>query len=77
VPFFLAVGRHGAASPAPAVAVELRRLQAALAGELRRLDAACWQGRLGAPELRRFQEIRAAIRRVNQALDPEDPGALA
>lgn len=73
VPFFLALGRPGG-MPA-ATAVRLRRLQASLAGELQRLDAACWLGKLDARELERLQELRSAFAQANRAVDPREPGA--
>ncbi len=75
MPFFLALGTQSGSSLASAV--KLRKLQASLAGELQRLDAACWQGKLDARELQRLQELRAAFTRANRAIAPDDVGAPA
>jgi hypothetical protein len=73
VPFALALGRDsGHSGLDPQAQARLRSLQARLAGELARLDAACWKGSLDARGLARFQELRAACSRVDRAIEGDD-----
>ena len=70
IPFALALGRDsGPSSLDPHTQARLRSLQARLAGELARLDAACWTGSLDARGLARFQELRATCSRVDRAVE--------
>jgi hypothetical protein len=76
VPFALVLGaRPGRRTLDAAAQARLRTLQALLAGELARLDAACWTGSLDARGLARFQELRAACSRVDRAIEGDDEAA--
>jgi hypothetical protein len=76
VPFALLLGRTALRTGSLGRSqLHLRQLEARLAVEFTRLEAACWRGELDAAGLARLQEVRVATLEIDRAIEGDDEAA--